>query len=244
MNLKIYHKSAIIWNVILFILLSFVFVYLSNAVYFSESIFKKSFLTSFVNSNKFLIGYYALTVLLTYRLSKKSRLFFVLSSLLTVSFISYQLFNDFSKLILLILFLFIIVSYYIYYFLSSELSESYYNPLYSAEDLFDPMLKKFKCNISWDESNLSAYFTNWSSSGFFIFVEGQSKGKVPKLVDVEIKYEGIVFKCRAKVVSKARNNKGFGLKVLETNNEENSDTSWFGFYEIIDKMGYHVEYLK
>lgn len=244
MNIKIYYKSAIIWNVILLILLSFVFVYLSNAVYLSESIFNKSFLVAFTTSHKYLIALYFITAILTYKLSKRSKLLYILSCLSTVSFISFQLFNDFSKLILLILFLFVVVAYYIYYFLVTELAESFYNPLYTSEDLFEPMLKQFKCKVKWGDKELEGYLTNWSMAGFFLYIEQEIKDKLPKTLFVEIFHEDVTFNCKVRVVSRARDGHGLGLRIVEFPKDEDSDLSWFGFYEIIDKMGYQVEYLK
>lgn len=244
MKLKIYYKSATIWNVILFVLLSFVFVYLSNAVYLSESIFNKSFLLSFAGSNKYLIAIYTLTIILTYRLSKKSKFFFILSALLSTVLVSYQLFNDFSKLITLILFLYIIVAYYIYLFLKLELQESFYNPMFHHEDLFEPMLKRFPCELSINEKIYKGYLTNWSETGFFVFLDDQIEKKVPKNIDVDILYEGVVFKCATHFVSKSTDGKAIGLKISKMPKNNEFDASWFGFYDIISKMGYQVEYLK
>tara|TARA_B100001971_G_scaffold214585_1_gene252915 strand:- start:120022 stop:120756 length:735 start_codon:yes stop_codon:yes gene_type:complete len=244
MKLKIYYKSATIWNVILFMFLSFIFVYLSNAVYLSESIFNKSFLISFVNSNKYLIVLFGLTALLTYRLSKKSKFFYIISSLVTIGLISNQLVLDFSKLITLILFLYIITAYYLFIFLKIELEESYYNSLYSNEDLFEPMLKQFTCKLISNENSFSGYLTNWSETGFFVYLDEKLEKKLPKKIEVHLSYEGVEFKCITQVVAKTVDSHGIGLKVIQTPEDTEVDASWFGFYDIIDKMGYQVEYLK
>lgn len=242
MNIKIFYRSTTIWNILLYILLSFVFIYLSRAIYVSTSIFEKQFLISFIKQNSLFIGLYAITCLSVYLLIRVSKALFLLTSVATVVFITHLLFQDFSKLITLILFLYIIVSYYLYNFLDTQLNEAFYNPMFKEDNLFEPMLKKFKAELIVNSLEIPGYLTNWNENGFYLSLKEEIKPRSIKNASVKIFFEEHEFSCKVKLVSSLRDNKSFGFKVYENN--EHEDLSWFSFYQIIDKMGYQVEFLQ
>ncbi len=78
---------------------------------------------------------------------------------------------DFSKLIIIALFLYTLITYYFYQFLSIEVAESYYNPLYNEDDLFPPMLKRLECELVDEKGNLATgWLTNWNENGCFVYL--------------------------------------------------------------------------
>jgi len=244
MKVKIFYRSTTTWNIILHIMLSFMFVYLSSAVLISRSIFENSFLIEILRSKTYLLVSYALTVFFVYRLSNKSKTFYLISCSLTIANVALILFSDFSKLITLLLFLYIIVSYYLYNFLKTQLNQSFYNPSFKEDDLFTPMLKRFDCTIKSQDLELKGFLTNWSETGFYVYLEETEqkfKAKNLKGSKVYINFEEHVFDCEVTLVSMGKDNKSLGFKVK---NYKEEDLSWFGFYQIIDKMGYQVELLK
>jgi hypothetical protein len=242
MNMKIFYRSTTVWNILLYVMLSFVFIYLSRAIYVSSSIFEKEFLLGFLRSNAYIIALYVATCLSVYALVRVSKVFFILTALASIGFISYLLIMDFSKLITLILFLYIIISYYLYNFLDTQLNEAFYNPMFKEDNLFEPMLKKFKCSCELKDKKVLGYLTNWNENGFYIYLDEEVRPREMKNVKINIYFEEHEFSCRVKLVSSLKDNKSFGLKVIDHN--ESEDLSWFSFYQIIDKMGYQVEFLQ
>ena len=147
--MKIIYRSSIIWNLILFMLLSFMFIYLQSAIYLERTAFSLEFLKSTLIENVYLFSSLIITNLLVFNLKKSSKLFYILSVFMVSIYSVVNLFEDFSKLVLIVLFVYFLLSYYFYFLLKSDLNLSFYNPLYNKNNLFDPMLFKIHCSLNY-----------------------------------------------------------------------------------------------
>jgi len=242
MKLKIFYRSATIWNIILFVMLSFIFLFIQESILNNKSILDIIFFKNVVNSFKYYIGLTFIGVVSLYFLKTFSKVIYSLIILSAVCVTSYNLYLDFSKLITIVLFLFVLISYYYYHLLNIELKQSFYNAGFSKNNLYDPMLftivSKIKSKKS--EAMIEGYLTNWNEDGCFI----HSKSKydvVGSKVELAISFEGQEFKQAGEIVSCNKGKENFGIRFI---NEKKTGYNWKDFYNIINDMGFEVEFLR
>lgn len=238
MNLKIIYRSAVVWNVILHILMSFLFIFLQEAIYQEDSVFNIGFIRSISFSILPLLVVGAVSLFFIFNLKKVSKYFYILTVSAVSLYSAYHLISDFSKLILIVLFFYLLVSYYLYFLLTSELEQSYYNPGFSSQNLFDPMLLKINVKLSEMKTKKShlGVLTNWDEDGCFVKLETPLEKH--SQLELEILYMNHSFKQKVAAVTILKNKEGIGLKLKQT------DNTWENFYKIISDMGMKVEYVK
>ncbi len=246
MNLKIYYRSPVTWNIIFFMILSVAFIYLQNISSIQSSILDQSNLRAFGQGNIFILGVFGITILaFLYNFKKASNYLFVLSVSLTVLITIINIYTSFSKLALIILFAYMLITYYLYQFYFIDSAESYYNPQYSGASLYKPMLTKVKIEVYDGETLKGAgYLTNWSEEGCFGYFENLSLSS--KVYTLRINFLDNDFEQEAVLVSAAKDKKGFGFKVKDSKQSQNKKNrlGWQQFYEIIEEMGFAPELLK
>lgn len=240
MNLKIIYRSAVIWNIVLHFLLSLMFIFLQQAIYEEKSLLNLFFLKSTITSFWPVAALLIFSSLLVFNLKKISHLFFTLSAIFIAVYSSYQLWIDFSKLILIVLFIYIQVSYYLSFMLKTDLNHAFYNPNYSEKDLFDPMLMKIQVDVEDIKSNIvmKGHLTNWDEDGCFIKLEKE----LPKKKDLNLifHFKGHEFKQTGFVATNSKKNMGIGVRFVERNNKK----GWKEIFKIISDMGMDVEYIQ
>lgn len=246
MKMKIIYRSSVIWNLILFMLLSFMFIYLQKAIYLERSAFNILFLKSTLVENLPVISCIFLSSLLIYNLKKICQFFYFLSVLFITSVSIINLFQEFSKLILIVLFLYILISYYFFFLLRSDLFRSYYNPLYNKKNLFEPMLFKIPCELEVFRNDktesIKGYLTNWDDFGCFIALEQPYPKNLGIKNNLSIIFNEQRFDEQVSVVSLLKSRRGIGLRFK--NNKSKNIFNWKELNKIIDDMGISVEYVK
>lgn len=242
MNIKIIYRSAVIWNIILFLVLTFAFIYLQEAIFLERSIFSLDFLKITSVKHKLLITSLAITGITVFTFKRLSKIVFFLNSIGVVFYSVINLNTEFSKLVLIILFLYLLVSYYYFYLLDIELNQAIYNPNYFKNDLFKPMLMEIKAELETKNKNLAGYLTNWDENGCFIYLQDELEGNI-KEVDLSLTLNGKVFKQGSILASVSKDKKGIGLRFV--NDKANMNIfNWNEFKKIVSDMGLNVEYIK
>lgn len=240
MNLKIIYRSAVIWNVVLHFLLSLMFLFLQQAIYEEKSVLNLAFFKSIVTSYWPIMSMIIISSLLVFRIKKISYLFYLISVTSVVAYSSYELWFDFSKLILLVLFIYTLVSYYLSFMLKSDLEHAFYNPGFSEKDLFDPMLMQLKVDVHDKKSNKTyvGHLTNWDEDGCFIkFVSGLPKKKKLQLT---FYFRGHEFTQMGTAATQSKKNNGIGVRFVESKSRK----GWAEVYKIVSDMGINLEYIK
>ena len=237
---KFTYRSPVVWNVILFVIFSYLFLFLQDAYHESIPEINHFELLSFIKLNKFQAALFLLTCVGVYRLSRFIPILYGAATLYTVTFTVHGLWLEFSKLIIVLLFFYILFSYYLYQFLKQDIKESYYNPLFEDKFLFKPMCFKIPVLlVSENNEKAEGHLTNWSEGGFFMYLENPKplKGKH----QVTVNFDGHEFHAFAKVVTKLKDQNGFGFKILPEKEEQN--LNWNKFLNIVYEMGYQPELL-
>lgn len=244
MRLKIFYRSPVVWNVILFILFSFFFLYLQEIFYNLSSILKKELIFEFVKDNKLILGVFGIAMFSVYRMSAYAKqLTFVVIGITAIQTML-NLNVEFSKMILVLLFFYLLLFFYVYQFFSMDLEESYYRPKYDKSDLFTPMLTRIEVSlISGEHQALcKGLLTNWSSEGCFICLE--SSNVLSEIKSIKLSLDDHDFYQDVVIASKFSDSTGYGLKFVSGKTGRDSKLlGWSEFYEIIEQMGYSPELL-
>lgn len=239
MNLKIIYRSAVIWNIVLHFLLSILFLILQQAIFQEKSVLNSAFFkTTFLNYWP-IVTVIFLSSFLVFNLKKVSQDFFMFTVFVVSLTSAVQLWFEFSKLILLVLFIYILASYYLRFMLKEDLNQAYYNPGFSDEDLFEPMLLKIRVDVIEKKSNkvFSGFLTNWDETGCFIQLEEMPK---EKNLQLKLYFKGHVFTDNGHIATISKKNKAIGVRF---HNAE-AQLGWSEIYKIISDMGMDVEYIR
>ena len=239
MNLKIIHRSSSIWNIIVFTLLSIFFLFAQDAIIHDKSALNFLYLKAFIINSKFLVGFTLFTIISIFSMRKSSRYLYSLQAACIIGLIIKDLFYDFDKFIILMLFIYILFSYYFYILLSLELKRAFVNPGFSTNELFDPMLKKIKCTLTLKDEQFEGYLSNWDEYSCFMSLK-LLQNPTERTGRLVIFYDDHEFSQSAQVATMALGY-GVGVKFLA---EDNNLFNWNEFNKIINDLGFNVEYLK
>ncbi len=236
---KITYRSPVIWNVITFLLFSFLFLYLQNSIQTAKSILQTENLMEFIKGSQVVAGLFLVTIFSIYRMNRLAVFLFWASVGTTFAFTVGGLWIEFSKFIILLLFFYLLFAYYLFQFMTEDFKESYYNPLFDESNLFDPMCFKIPIALKQGDTTFHGHLTNWSENGFFIYLKDAQKLKGK--FEVDINFEDHSFKSNARVVTIMKNGNGAGLKVFK--DEAQTGLNWYRFVDIIEELGFQPELL-
>jgi hypothetical protein len=236
-QLKVKKKDIIVTNSIVFLALSFLFLYLQYAYRHQLSPFSLIYLKKSAE----LFWYVAIPVLasmvLIWKHHKMAKSFFAFSIMLVTFKVVEGLFIEFNKIIVVALFFFVVIAYFLHQLLSTYFNSASINPNYSAADLFDPLLKKIPCTLSGIPGSL----TNWDEEGCFVLLDS---GKFEDAtVNVVVNFKGRDFVQQGEVISKTTDGKGVGIRFVKTPKGLNV-FNWSEFTDLVYELGYQPERLR
>lgn len=240
-KIKISYRGPVVWNIIVFILFSMSFLILQEVFIGTSSILDKNLVANFLRDNIFVAVMFLLTAYTIFTLNSMAKLFYWSSVALTFFLTVINLYNEFSKFIIVILFFYLLFSYYLFQFFIQDKNESYYNPLFQSDYLFEPMCKKIPVTLLDGNGNphLEGHLTNWSDAGFFVSFtkELELKG----VQNLKINFEGVDFEVRARKISQLKGTFGYGFKAEKP---VNKNLNWFSFMNIVKDRGFNPELLR
>jgi Ca2+/Na+ antiporter len=218
------------------------FLHGQMALYQEVSAVKLSLLKINFKSLYYIVGLLFITALGVLRVKTWAKYVYFLTVMVVVFFtVRIQMF-EMSKLSMLLLFFYVIAAYYFYNFLKEEVKEACYVPGYSEDELFNPMLKKIKCEIQHGKENLHGYLTNWNDHSCFIKLNKPFK-TISQDIKFVTKFNERTFMSDAYVVSKTTTNDGVGLYFYKKE-DESITFGWKDFYMVLDQFGLSPEMLK
>lgn len=242
----VFKKSTLSFHLLVFLLSSLFFVYISYCLIFDFSALRYDALRAFTDKfGLFLLPIILVTAFLIYKHHKLSLIFYSLFQV-TCSLIVADLFMEsFDKFILLILFLHVLMSYYYYLFWKYELSKACYcnNMIICAfREQACPEIQIEVERVIQDgakNETFSARLVNWDdSSCFLFFIQNTDVDHYHDLLpgDYRLKFSfnNRVFWGTARLVTKSKDG-GFGFLF----HIQSSDMlfAWGDFYRVLSDRG-------
>ncbi len=241
-QLKVIKKDVLILNVLIYLLLSFAFLYLQYAYRFHLSPFSLIYLKKSVELFWYVIAPIILSSWMIWKLHEKSVYFFNFCILLVSFKVVEGVFIEFNKIIVVALFFYLVISYFLYQLLREYRGLASLNSCYSSQDLFDPILKKIPCVYETELGHFPGFLTNWDEEGCFIFLS-ESLASLPKEGKVKVHFKGREFIQDGEVVAHSRDLQGLGIKFHKSIKSLNS-FNWSEFTELVEELGFKPERLR
>jgi hypothetical protein len=240
-QLKVRKKDTIILNVVIYLALSFFFLYIQHAYRHHLSPFSLVYFRKGLE----LFWYVAITLLvcagMIMRHHRHSLLMYKVSVFLVGFKVIEGLFIEFNKIIVIAMFFYATISYFLYQLLKYYLGLASINPNYSPNDLFKPLLKDIPCKVHVADVEAAGNLTNWDDEG--CFVKLQAPLVVPSKVTITIFFRDREFVQRGEVVASTADLTGVGIK-FEKTVKDLSVFNWAEFMEIVHELGYQPERLR
>lgn len=240
-QLKVRKKDRIVFNVVLYLVLSFLFLYIQHAYRHHLSPFSTVYLRKSLELFWYVAMTLSLSAIMIWRHHRYSVLMFQISVFLVSFKVVEGLFIEFNKIIVIAMFFYGIISYFLYQLLKYYLTLASINPNYGPRDLFSPLLQNIPCRIVADGLELEGNLSNWDSEGCFI------KLKEPKYLSkklkVKIHFYGREFVQRGEVVAATLDLQGVGIKFEKTVKELNV-FNWDEFMELVQELGFQPDRLR
>lgn len=241
-QLKVRKKGMIVLNCIVYLVLSFLFVYLQFAYRSHVTPFSLLYLQKSLQ----LFWYIAFTLFLAaiflWRHHQHCSWFFSLSTFLISFKILEGLFIEFNKMIVVTFFFYIVISYFLHQLLKEYLSSARLNANYQEHDLFKPLLNHLDCRLKVGEVEYPGMLTNWDEEGCFIKLAEWPAKKLKK-VELIIAFEGREFHEYGEVVAQSSALQGVGIK-LKKSSKDLKIFNWNEFIELVDELGFDPKRLR
>lgn len=240
-QLKVKKKDTIILNVIIYLFLSFFFLYIQHAYRHHISPFSLVYMRKGLE----LFWYVAATLILSGIMIWKHHKYSILMYRISILLVSFKviegLFVEFNKIIVIAMFFYVTISYFLYQLLSYYLSLASINPNYSKDDLFDPLLRKIHCKVSGENVEVTGHLSNWDNEGCFIKLD--SSKPLTTQVKVQVFFQDREFLQNGEVVASTLDLSGVGIK-FESTAKDLSVFNWAEFMQIVHELGFQPERLR
>lgn len=145
-------------------------------------------------------------------------------------------FIDLDKLILMLTFLYSVISYNFFLFLRLELNEPFYNPSYPDNIMPDFGYRKLPILVKQGNANIPGFLTNWGENGFYCKLP-ESDSIIKGKIEVEITLENHTFFTEGVIMTNGRG--GIGVRILKN---PVPDLGWSDYYGIINELGLRPAY--
>lgn len=234
-SVKIVSRSGLVWNLALFCLLQVAFLHVVTEVHQGQSALNLQSLKGFILERMPLLGLSLVLIYGVLQLKKFSLILFPLHTLI-IAWFSSQIFQaGLDKVVLILLFAYIVLSYVMFMMWRLELDEAAYRPGYDKRSLYRFLEYNLVAELSVGGQELArGQLSNWDEFSFFIHLGEGKPQRMARVVDVTMQLNGNSFQTRAKLVSHGPH--GVGFRVIEESSLASKD--WKSFYDIIKSRGY------
>lgn len=240
-QLKVRKKDTIIFNVVIYLMLSFFFLYIQHAYRHHLSPFSLVYLRKGLELFWYVAATLLVSAIMVWRHHRHCLLMYQVSVFLVGFKVVEGLFIEFNKIIVIAMFFYAIISYFLYQLLKYHLGLASINPNYSSKDLFRPLLKEIPCKIFYDGGESEGTLSNWDYEGCFIKLS--KGGKLPSSVKLIIFFKDREFHQEGEVVASTPDLTGVGIK-FEKTVKDLSVFNWSEFMEIVQELGFQPERLR
>jgi hypothetical protein len=241
-QLKVIKKDILVLNLVVFLLLSFAFLYLQYAYRHHLSPFSLAYLRKSLELFWYALIPLGISAWMVWRHHRYSATFFAICVWLISFKVVEGLFIEFNKIIVVALFFYGVISYFLYQLFQYYLSLASLNANFSQTDLFKPLLREIPCTVKIEDQDLTGYLTNWDEEGCFIKL-AKPLSRAPGSSSLTIHFKGRDFTQNGEVVAHSVDLAGVGLKFGSTT-KDLTVFNWTEFTELVHELGYKPERLR
>jgi hypothetical protein len=235
MAVSIYKKSRLLANYGLFILVSPFFLHVVRSLNEGVSSLDLSLFVKFLASHKIVFLMSIISYIFVIRAKKISyhflEAYFIYLCILCVSIF----FDQQDKIILLMIFSFIVSSFLFYIFLRLELKEAIYNPGFNKNEISAVSDNRITLKIVTEKKKIiKSYLTNWGKNSCFVRLCGIND-KINGKVVAQFEFEGKKFAQLGELVTSYGD--GYGILFYDEGINKKEVYQWSDLYTIICDRG-------
>lgn len=228
-------------NTLIFMVLSIVFLLLQQSLQVGVPFLNGTFLK---NSGRQLLVVFLLAIPTASVIFKHSK-WAPGAFAIFCAFIAFKsleaLFLDFNKLLLVVLFTHVAISYVFYQLLHLTLSRASFEPNFRSNELHSPLGERILAQVTWNNEILTGALCNWDESGAYFKLDVPGP-KLARNVDVTVSWHDHEFRAKGTIVTETWDGRGIGI---EWDNQSNTDEhSWHMLMTLFEEYGYEPHLLR
>lgn len=224
-------------NLIIFLILSLVYLQSVSSLSHGNSLFSLLSLRSFFIDHYIILLLTAITSFMVIKIKKYSQIVLLVCLTIIVGKSFILLSDSFNKLTLVLNFIYLVFSFYFFVSWELEVELAAFNPLFTKHDLEKESRFRLEAVVSTSEAGeaqVRARITNIDEESCFLLLPKDSELELnpSKIYFLDTNYEGVHFRHRARLVSSY--DRGIGL-VFES--FPDARVSWSELYKVCLERG-------
>lgn len=234
--LKVLKQSVAMQNIIIFLLLNIFFLHIVYSLSKGVSAFEISLFKSNILDNHYLM---LLTLFAVLMVSWVKRL----SSVLLLAIISWTAYKtvgfylqDYSKLILVLLFAYLMTGGVFFLFWFLELDEAQYHPHFRKDELGNRNEFHLDATLRIHNVDYAGYLTNWGEKSCFFVTEQEQTKKIKGKGVLSLNYQGNLYSSNATIFT--RYSDGVGIVLEGELQEKSHHYSWGDLFMLLADRGF------
>lgn len=225
-------------NLIVFLILSLVYLQAIHSLAIGRSLFSFISLRSFALDHYFVLTLTAITGYMVSKVKKYSEVFLLICLIVIIGKSFFLLSDSFNKLTLILNFIYTVFAFYFFITWELEVGQASFNPNFTSNDLVKEARFKLGGVIRLDgdqESAVPVHVTNIDQESCFLLLpEGVNINLDPAAIySLESNFEGVRFQNQARLVSSY--DRGIGLIFSKPTDAR---VSWSELYKVCLERGF------
>jgi len=240
-NLKVWTFHPATKNTMIFMVLSIFFLILQKSLQSSLPFLNIVFLQKSMMDEWGILIISIPAFFMTYRHNHHARYFFAIFCSAIVFRSLEGLFLNFNKVLMVVLFIYVCMSYTFYQLLNWSFTRAVFSPNYLLDNLHAPMAYRIPVNVTSDGKIYDGHLTNWDQEGAFLFLNKPWDDRIREIT-VDIVIEGHGFGAKGSVVTATWDGKGIGVEW--TKKSLPGKLSWSALVDLFEDMGWEPRLLR
>lgn len=234
MKMKFLRRSPIIRNHIVFILVSVPYLQVVLSLSRGVSALDDEVLTLMQD---YWLAYILciITTYATYKVSKLAKYLSIIYALYITVCSTMVFIQDFNKIILVLAFSYILISYYFYLLLKSELEQALYKAGFNRHLINNGCEYDLPVSLKTKDKQTSGRLSNWDEKSCFVAID-ENAPSLKNDVQLTVMFEGKEFVTHGTINTHIHRGVGIQLK----QNAQVEYLGWNEFYDIIKDRGYRL----
>jgi hypothetical protein len=196
-----------------------------------DSIRELSFMSGNVQWSLILV---AVVMLIAWRVDRISRLVLPLFFICVNLALAQIFFQSFNKIVLILFFAYLVISYNFVLLWRLELKHAAYNKGFLSDQISPKSALQISLVLTEDRGSANGTLTNWDRDGMFVVVPSDTETPSGE-VTVVISFDGSEFRCQGHVHTRTED--GLGLKIQEVTRENSGKLGWKHLFSILEDRG-------